>query len=180
MARLGKIDWITAGFRALTAAGPQALVIEKIAVDLGVSKGSFYWHFKNLKTFKADMIEHWASAGTKQLIDNTTQSQADPAGRLSHLIAQIAGSDISKYDGPSAETAIRDWAKYDPAVAAKISAIDDIRLSFVTAQFCEAGQDNPVAKQSARIMYAALIGLESMPHHQSLKRDLDRLLSALL
>ena len=46
--RLGPEDWVMAGFRALAADGPQAVRAETLARGLGATKGSFYWHFKDL------------------------------------------------------------------------------------------------------------------------------------
>lgn len=180
MARLSKIDWIQAGFRALTLGGLQALNVEKIAVDLGVSKGSFYWHFKNLGMYKSEMIEHWVSMGTSRLITHVTSEHSDPTDRLKQLIGEIADTEFSKYGGQQAESAIRNWAKFDPEVGRSVHKVDQLRLEFLEQQFNEAGQVNP--KQSARILYAALIGLENMAQNtpSKLKQDLNYLLDALL
>ncbi|MCF6306215.1 MAG: TetR/AcrR family transcriptional regulator [Rhodobacteraceae bacterium] len=180
MARLSKTDWISAGFRALTLAGPQALNIEKIAVDLGVSKGSFYWHFKSLGMYKSAMIDHWVSMGTNRLIAHVTSEHSDPTDRLKQLIAEIADTEFSKYGGQQAESAIRNWAKFDPEVGRSVHKVDQLRLEFLEQQFNETGQINP--KQSARILYAALSGLENMAENtpSKLKQDLGYLLDALL
>lgn len=57
-------DWIRAGFRALTSGGPQAIKVEAIARRLHVSKGSFYWHFKDLSALQGAMLAHWLHSAT--------------------------------------------------------------------------------------------------------------------
>ncbi len=182
MARLSKIDWISAGFRALTLGGPQALNIEKIAVDLGVSKGSFYWHFKNLGIYKSAMIDHWVSEGTDRLINVTLSEKTEPIERLKHLIGVIADTETTRYGGAMVESAIQNWAKFDPEVSEKIHQVDETRLDFLAKQMVETGQSQAKAQQSARILYATLIGLENIPETtpNSLKDDLNMLLDALL
>ncbi len=182
MARLTKIDWITAGFRALTSGGPQAINIEKIAIDLKVSKGSFYWHFKNLAAYKHAMLVYWQHQGTQDIISRVAANQSSPVEQLKDLITQTGELSLEHVGGRRAESAVRDWARYDPEVAKLMASIDQTRLEFVTELFKQSGQNNADAEFSGRILYACLIGLGNMSIAQSPtpQHDLTELLNQLL
>ena len=175
-------DWIAAGFRALTAGGPQAIKIEAIARELAVSKGSFYWHFKNVPVFKRAMLSHWIDSATNRVIGETGEGAPDPREQLRRLV-EIATSDRSgPYGGKLAEAAIRDWARYDADAASALNAADCQRLRFLRTMFAASGVPESRAGAFASIFFAAFIGLEQLHHHQlaDAKADLTVLLNVLL
>ncbi len=158
--KLSKLDWLQAGFLALTKAGPQALKAEPLAKSLKVSKGSFYWHFKDIDDYKSAMITHWAQAATADVITRIKAGTAHPIEKLYALAHHSTTLPEASYGGHASESAIRDWARYDPQVAAIVTKIDARRIAFTEALFLEAGQGKTQARQSARLLYSALIGLE--------------------
>jgi len=179
---LSKLDWLQAGFRALTKAGPQALKAEPLAKSLNVSKGSFYWHFKDIKAFKTAMICYWEQAATADVITKVTAGKENPTEKLFDLALQSTEQLYEKYGGPACESAIRDWARYDADIANIVSKIDAQRITFTASLFQEVGHKKKQASQSARLLYSALIGLDilaaaklSTPH-----QDLSKLVEILL
>jgi AcrR family transcriptional regulator len=46
-------DWIQAGFNVLAEGGPNALRIGRLCDRLDVTKGSFYWHFTDMRAYRA-------------------------------------------------------------------------------------------------------------------------------
>jgi AcrR family transcriptional regulator len=175
-------DWIAAGFRALTAGGPQAIKIEAIARELRVSKGSFYWHFKNAPVFKRAMLSHWIDTATNSVIGETGEGAPDPHEQLRRLV-KIATSDRSDpYGGKLAEAAIRDWARYDADAASALKAADCQRLRFLRTLFAASGVPEARVAAFASIFFAAFIGLEQLHHHQlaDVNADLTVLLNVLL
>jgi len=179
---LTKLDWLQAGFRALTKAGPQALKAEPLAKSLKVSKGSFYWHFKDIKTFKAAMISYWEQAATADVIAQINGGTANPTEKLYTLAQRSTELPSASYGGPSSESAIRDWGKYDPNIAKIVSKIDAQRIAFTEALFLEAGHKKTQASQSARLLYSALIGLQILAPAQlaAPQQDLTKLVELLL
>ncbi len=162
---LSPTDWIQAAFRALTTGGPQAIRAERIARTLKVSKGSFYWHFKDVPALKQAMLDHWQRVATQDVIDLVEAGTSDARGRL-HLLVRVSTTlPDNTYGGDLAEAAIRDWARYDPAAAKAVKAIDGKRLEFVNSQFRALGFDERQSLQRARILYAALIGLHQLAHY---------------
>ncbi len=175
-------DWIKAGFRALSAGGPQAIKIEAIARALKVSKGSFYWHFRDVAAFKTAMLRHWMDVATHDIIVSVEDSGSEPKEQL-RLLVQIATSERSKpYGGTLAEAAIRDWARYDKKAAATLRAVDNTRLRFLKELFERSGTPPARCAVHANILYAALIGLAHLSHGgvANRKNDLSSLLELLL
>ena len=162
---LSPTDWIQAAFRALTTGGPQAIRAESIARALKVSKGSFYWHFKDVPALKQAMLDHWQQVATQDVIDLVETGAPDAKARLHLLVRVSTALPDDTYGGDLAEAAIRDWARYDPAAAKVVRVIDGQRLKFVEAQFRALEFDQQQSRQGATILYAALIGLHQLAHH---------------
>lgn len=178
--RLSQTDWIKAGFRALTKGGPDAIRVEALARSLGVSKGSFYWHFADAPALKAAMLDHWQRVATDQIITQTDSHSPTAKDRLRRLV-DLATQDVEdEYGGNQAEAAIRDWARYSPEAATRLQQVDQHRLRYLETLFKEASPAAPA--QNARLLYAALIGLEALSTAPATTRtnDLQCLLATLL
>ncbi|HFQ15115.1 MAG TPA: TetR/AcrR family transcriptional regulator [Rhodobacteraceae bacterium] len=174
--------WIMAGFRALSKAGPGALKAEPLARALKVSKGSFYWHFKNVDDLKQAMIAHWCEVATDAIIAEITRSQQKPHAALSHLLALSVTPPDAPFGGPETEAAIRDWGRYEDFVARAVRQVDRQRVDFVSQLMQQYGLPEHAAEQKARQLYAGLIGLEalSLSGFDNVAGDLQALLASLL
>ena len=180
--RLSPIDWIQAGFRVLTADGPQAIKAEVIARHLKVSKGSFYWHFENMPAFRDAMLEHWITLGTHSVMADVDASQADPKAQLRALTQAMINDMHKPYGGLLVESAIRDWARFDPQVSRVVSGVEETRLKYLAGLFRRAGASSAISRRYANITYSALIGLEHLSHENlaKLKTDLPALTELLI
>lgn len=148
--RLSPEDWIAAGFRALARGGLSAIRAEALARELGVSKGSFYWHFKDVPTFRQVMLTHWEDQATERIITMAEEGAPDAAGRL-QLLADLATSDLDgPYGGFHTEAAIRAWARSDPVAGAVQEQVDRRRLDYIAACFAEAGLPDPMLRARDR------------------------------
>ncbi|MCF6326485.1 MAG: TetR/AcrR family transcriptional regulator [Devosiaceae bacterium] len=179
---LNALDWIKGGFRALALGGPQAIRVEAIARQMKVSKGSFYWHFKDVGALKTAMLENWARLATYEAIAEVEQEADEGRTRLFALIRLATGSQNEQYGGAATETAIRSWARVDKNVALVVKKIESDRLAFVSALFEDAGIETSKSIQSARLLYGAMIGLEQLPgsNRAKVRKDLEVLLEILL
>ncbi|MGH1577943.1 TetR/AcrR family transcriptional regulator [Planktotalea sp.] len=157
MSRLSQLDWIAAGFRALTSKGAQALKAEPLARDLKTTKGSFYWHFKDVPAFQAAMLELWEERATKEII--TLLDAIPNHEKKLRTLAQVATEPQENYGGIGAEPAIRAWAKGDTNVAAAVKRVDSARLDHLKGIFEGMGMGNP---DLPRVFYAGLIGLQEI------------------
>jgi AcrR family transcriptional regulator len=175
-------DWIKAAFRTLSAGGVQAIKAEAIARDLKVSKGSFYWHFKDVPDLKAQMLEHWSRAATGAIIADIEAAGGSPRDRLRLLVEEATGDRSLPYGGMLAESAIREWGRHDAAAAGALKTVDTHRLAYVAELFGTGGFTADQGAAKARLLYGALIGLETLAAEglADLRGDMFNLLTDLL
>lgn len=153
-------DWIKAAFRALNDGGVQAIKAEAIARDLKVSKGSFYWHFRDVPALKVQMLQHWQHVATDAIITDVEAIETSPREQLRALILEATGLPNSSYGGSGVESAIREWARHDNHTAAILKSVDERRLAYLAQLFRKCGQSTGLSTTNAGILYGALIGLE--------------------
>lgn len=163
-------DWIKAAFRLLTSAGPKAIRVDYLCRELGVTKGSFYWHFADLAALRAAMVEHWRRVATRDVIASMTAPEVPPRDLFIRLFETVLSVPARDYGGPMTEAAIRHWAAGDEAVQAVVRDADAERLAFLTLQMRGAGLAGPEARSRAALLYAALIGLEQLAGEPALPR----------
>ena len=150
--------WLAAGFRALTTDGPTAIRAEALARSLGATKGSFYWNFDDVPSFKRAMLSLWRD-GVVQEIESYVLAEPDKFKRLRVLTARAAKPAPDKFGGRRVEPAMRAWALTDPVALAVVSEVDEIRLSLVEKLLCDIGQNDPALVQ---LVYGAFIGLDDL------------------
>lgn len=152
---LSKEDWVRAALFAIADGGAAAVAVEPLAVRLGATKGSFYWHFRNREQLIAEALELWERQGTDDVIA-TLASIADPVERLRRLL-QIA---IRYEDDDAAGQADVGLlaAANDPIVGPVLRRVADKRLDFLERIFSDIGFAAGESRQRARIAYSAFLG----------------------
>lgn len=155
--RLSAEDWLLAGFRALAKDGPSALRAEKLARDLGATKGSFYWHFKDIADFRARLLAHWQEQAYASVVA-MVEAEGSATEKL-YRLADIAGTEKTRYGGSALEPAVRAWAQADHTVSDVLRAVDARRLAYTAGLLAELGLTNP---DFARIVYGAYIGMGTL------------------
>ena len=154
--RLGREDWILAGFRALVAGGPEAVRVEPVARGLGLTKGSFYWHFAGLAEWHAAMLAYWEARAFSDIV--AALAEVPPGfARLRALITLIGDIRSADHGGAGAEPALRDWARWQPLVRVAVDRVDAARLRYVAECLADAGHPDAVL---ARLFYGSHLGLE--------------------
>lgn len=148
--RLNSDRWIAAGFDALRQAGPQALAAEPLARRLGTTKGSFYWHFKDVPAYHAELLARWQTEALARLDDLRNQD-----GSADQRLRAFGNAMMADTTEPS----LRVWAQGMPDVARALSRIDGERLTFLTDLLRQLGLGNP---DFARAMLATLVGLPQL------------------
>jgi AcrR family transcriptional regulator len=149
--RLSKADWIAHGLRVLARDGAKALKVGPLAEALKVSRGSFYWHFRDIADFQAQLLQHWQESATDQVIRSLDARKGDP--RLMRELMQSAFT-----SGRRLDRAIRSWAAEDRAVAAIVASVDAKRVSRIAALLVEAGVAEEHAGHRAAFLYWAYLG----------------------
>ena len=148
--RLNADDWLQCGFDALVDQGPQALKAEPLARRIGATKGSFYWHFRDLPDFHDRLLAKWEER-TLLALAGAGQDEADPVRRLDRL-----GSLNS--DDP-AEQAVRAWAQDHAPAAETVARVDGHRRTMLAVTLDELGLTNP---EFARVVQGAHMGLATL------------------
>src|SRR5499427_11068376 len=85
--QLSAQDWLDQGLKTLAASGFTALKAEPLAKALGVSRGSFYWHFADVGAFHAAILKHWREVAAEQIIANVEAASSE-GDRVSLLLRQ--------------------------------------------------------------------------------------------
>jgi AcrR family transcriptional regulator len=156
-------DWIKAAFRTLATHGVGAIKAEVLAKQLNATKGSFYWHFRDVPSFRLEMLALWEADATADIIQHVYARAAPGPERLT-LLSQIVSTmnTDNQYGGLKAEPAIRDWARNDAVVSHALARVDQRRLAFVTQLFCESGFDTDQAKLKADLFYSGFVGFQTI------------------
>ena len=124
--RTPKSVWIDAGLRALAAGGPDAVRVELIAGELGVTRGGFYWHFPNRQAFLEEMLSTWEHRSTDETLERVEKEGGDARDKVRRAGMLTFSKELLPID-----LAIRDWARRDPAVAKRLRRVDNRRMEYL-------------------------------------------------
>ena len=123
--------WIDKGLRALGAAGPDAVRVDALARELGVTRGGFYWHFGNRAELMDAILDHWEAVSVDDVIARVDAGGDDPRERLRRLFDLTAEHPQTL----AVDLAVRDWARRDEAVARRLRRVDNRRMDYLREQF---------------------------------------------
>ena len=126
-----------AGLTQLAASGPDAVSIAAVSSKLGVTKGSFYWHFSSRDEFLQAILDDWALNATRRIIHVLEQSNLSAQEKIRKLARLGVSSSVTDYGG-ALELAMRTWARTDRKVRNAVAAVDRERLAYLTQLFAEA------------------------------------------
>jgi AcrR family transcriptional regulator len=149
--RLTAQDWIDFALTTLAREGFEALKAEVLARKLGVSRGSFYWHFTTLAAFHARVIEDWREMATEAIIADLEQYDSREQ-RLETLLRRALAA-------PSMlEIRMRTWADNNPAAATALRDIDRRRREYIERLLIEIGIAQSLASTRAQLLYWSYLG----------------------
>ena len=161
--RLTKDDWLTHGLRTLAKDGAHALKVGPMAGKLKVSRGSFYWHFRDIGDFRAQLLRAWQERSTDQVIRDLDARQGEP-DRLKHLMKRAFATKRTL------DRAIRSWAAEDAGVAKVVASVDARRIAYIAKMLVVSGVDSQRALRRAAFLYWAYLGQAIVmdPRHSSI------------
>jgi AcrR family transcriptional regulator len=131
--RLSKALWLEKSLELLAKQGEQKLTIDHVVKAMGVTKGSFYWHFKNRSEYINSLVDYWAVMHTECLA-NELSSISDPADQLLKLMQLLTEGDHSRYD-----VSIMNWGLHEPIEREKMQDMFNFRLNVVRSLFEKMG-----------------------------------------
>jgi AcrR family transcriptional regulator len=136
----------------LGESGVEAVRIEPLAKLMHVTKGSFYWHFRNRDELLTAILREWATRETEDIIKQIEIMGGDASTKLLNLF------ELAVQDDGRLENAIRIWATKSTNAVAIITEIDQRRLDYLQHLFEEIGFSAWEAKTRARLAYHSLVG----------------------
>ena len=145
--RLSRNDWLQHAMETLRSEGVGGLQVEPLAKSLGVTAGSFYWHFKDRQNLLDAVLDHWTERMVTALNEHAPKFPGDPKTRLLSLIEEIELQDRGRY-----ELAVRVWAFTDKRAQRAVKTVDRKRLDYVGGMFREMGFQGDDAVVRARLM----------------------------
>lgn len=156
--RLTKQDWIEAALHEIAQGGVGAARVEVLARKMGVTKGSFYWHFKDRDALLVEMLRHWQQQLTAAIGRFVRERIDDPREALAFLF-RLATADREDVPGGSAELALREWAKVSEVARRALSEVDAERLSIMSDLYMKLGLTRAKASAAALLALSHIIGV---------------------
>ena len=123
---LGREDWLRAARLALLRGGVEAVRVEKLARDLGVTKGSFYWHFKDRDELLDLLLREWEREVPEMLSEVGRGAGRRKIHRLMLWLKQRAK--LSEQGTVPSDAAIFSWASVDREVAGRVNKAEEERI----------------------------------------------------
>ena len=167
--RQSKKSWLDAALQALASGGVDKVRVESLAKNLGVTKGSFYWHFKDREQFLDELLNFWAEQSTQTVITNPNYP-TDSKERVRAVAEDIVRRDLGKMDPH-----IRSWTQYDKRRGKVVAKIDKMRFEFLRALFLAAGFSITGASLRAQSLYRYVLGEQFISVRESMGQRVQRM-----
>ena len=151
--RLDKPAWLQMALDTLNEKGIEAVKVGILARKLGITRGSFYWHFKNRRQFLNEVADFWRDTYAVAGLIYATELKGSARDRYWELNKYLLSELPHRYD-----TAIRIWALHDTYADKVVKAVDKMRLAHASETFREMGFGNKEAATRAELFYFSLIG----------------------
>ncbi len=153
--RLSASEWERVTLTAIAESGMSAVAVEPLARRLGVTKGSFYWHFPNRQSLLRAAVTRWEQ---DQLADLDGPGTTDPVAQLQTLIAKA----MKLLGRPTVQRRLTAEADRDPHIAGALARVTQSRIKRIEAIYLAFGLPRRDARARAAVAYAAVLGLEQL------------------
>jgi AcrR family transcriptional regulator len=157
---LDRAAWIAGALDIVAQDGIDGLRVESLAKHLGVTKGSFYWHFKDRRDLIDAVLDDWRAGRIRDIRKQTTATPGNEQAALRHTIEVYAAARNRK--GISIEATIRLWARQDPYGLAVVEEVDAERLACTRRLFLARGLPPAEAAARSALLYAYVFGFSMM------------------
>ena len=152
---LTRENWIDFALQRLTEEGIDKVTITGLARELSVTKGSFYWHFKDRDDLLQAMLVRWEETGSKLVFGEVERVGGDSVRRLKHLSDIV----IRRYgDQLNLELALRDWGRKDLKIANILRQEDEKRIDYISGLFVEIYGAVKIAEAKAWLLFSLFVG----------------------
>ena len=157
---LDRAAWIKGALTALSEDGHAGLRIEVLAKRLQVTKGSFYWHFRDRRDLVDAVLDEWKNGRIADIRKQTAARPGEELAVLQHTMEIYSEGKNRK--GLPIEIAIREWARRDSRAAKSVEEVDAERLTCAASQFKSLGFSTAEAEARSMLLYAYVFGFSLM------------------
>lgn len=157
--RLSATAWTERALALLVAEGPAAVKLTRLCSDLGVTKGSFYWHFTDLEALMASAADRWCADTRGLMLELDVVQHLPPLERLRVMALRLIDDDAWHI-----ERALREWARTDDGVAKVLEETEAFIFDTVRAALSELGADPDAARLRAGLLVYAGVGFAHGGH----------------
>ena len=158
--RLTRDDWLDAAFSAVVEGGFDKARVLMIAEALGVTRGSFYWHFTDHADLIAALLARWCDRelAFDEQLRSAAHSTDDPKADLEHLLEVALAHASADLENIRFELALRGLGRRDPEVAEMLMRVDNARVGLLEQKFLLLTGDEKKASELAALFYLAIAG----------------------
>ncbi len=157
-------NWIEAATTVLVDQGIDHVRVDTLAGQLGVTRGSFYWHFRDREDLLRRVLQGWAERSTAQLTRRLESARDDPREQLRDVIS-LPFRGRAAVKAARIELAIRAWARRDDMARQAVDEADASRIGYHAVVFQALGFDAAEARMRAFVLYSYEVA-ESLLHRQ--------------
>lgn len=156
--RLKREDWLLAAFNAVVDGGVDKLKILTLAETLGVTRGSFYWHFADHAELLQATLQGWKDQEIQRLLRIEAHQTQDPLADMHMLLEEALAHSGDELENMRFELAVRGLGRRDAPVAALLAEVDQARTQLFVNQFKRLFQDAQKATDLAALFYLTIVG----------------------
>lgn len=167
--QLQRIDWLRLALEVFVSEGIDEVRITRLADDLGVTRGSFYWHFENRQDLIEALVRYWKDKNTVAITQsvNAASSLADGIFRFFETCIDRRAFD------PRLDLAIREWSRRSVKIRKFVDAEDNARIEALQQFYSRFDYPMPEALIRARVLYYSQIGFNALEIEEPLATRLD-------
>jgi len=144
--------WVQAATELLVDHGIDSVRVDVLARALGVTRGSFYWHFRDREDLLRGVLHAWRNRATEQVTARFEQRHV-PARELVRDLSSLPFRGQSAERAARVELAIRAWARRDEMARQAVDEADATRLAYIAQVFSALGFSIAEARQRAFVLY---------------------------
>jgi len=162
--QLQRFDWLRTALEIFVAEGIDAVRITRLADDLKVTRGSFYWHFKNREDLLHSLVSFWKDKNTAAITESIAQATSLADGILRFFETCI---DAARFD-PRLDLALREWARRSKSIHQLVDSEDAARIDALRQFYQRFDYPMPQALIRARVLYYSQIGFYALGTREAL------------